>query len=130
MGIKPKKKVCKGERKADHFPACGKMVYIFSNGLCIDCYKRWKQFKIPKVSEKRKAENEAYKLLRENFLKQDKNKICPITGKQATEIHHTYSGKDRAKYYLITSTWIAVSREGHNWIHEHPKEARQKGYLK
>jgi hypothetical protein len=24
------------------------------------------------------------------------------------------------------STWIAVSRDGHNWIHDNPKEAREK----
>jgi hypothetical protein len=42
----------------------------------------------------------------------------------STEIHHTYCGKDRANY-LDESTWIAVSRDGHNWIHDNPKEARE-----
>ncbi len=72
-------------------------------------------------------ENKVYKTLREVFLK---DKFCPITGKPATEVHHTYSGKDRAKYFLNVKTWIAVSREGHLWIHANPKEARGKGYLK
>jgi len=128
--IKPKKKICEGKNKANDFEGCGKERYIFSNGLCLRCYNSWKRFKIPKVSEKRKSENEAYSLLRKHFLNQPENQICPITGEKAIEIHHTYSGKDRAKYFLITSTWIAVSRKGHNWIHDNPKEARQKGYLK
>lgn len=81
-------------------------------------------------SKKRIAQDEAYSLLRKQFLSQEENKICPITGKPTTEIHHTYSGKDRAKYYLDVSTWLAVSREGHIWIHSNSKEARELGYLK
>ena len=85
---------------------------------------------IPKVSEKRKIEDLKYRVLRIEFLGKKENQICPITKWPATEIHHTYCGKDRAKYYLDTSTWIAVSRDGHNWIHDNPKEARDKGFLK
>jgi hypothetical protein len=82
------------------------------------------------VSDKRKIQDLQYKVLRIEFLGKPENKICPITKWPATEIHHTYSGKDRAKYYLDTTTWIAVSREGHMWIHEFSKEARELGYLK
>ena len=87
-------------------------------------------YKIPKVSEKRKIENLKYSVLRVEFLGKKENQICPITKYPATEIHHTYCGKDRAKYYLDVSTWLAVSRDGHNWIHDNPKEARELGYLK
>ena len=85
---------------------------------------------INKVSDKRKIENLKYKVLRIEFLGKPENQICPITGYPATEIHHTFCGKNRAKYYLDTTTWIAVSRDGHNWIHDNPKEAREKGLLK
>jgi len=85
---------------------------------------------IKKVSEKRSIENLQYSADRIVFLGKPENKICPITKKPTVEVHHTYSGKDRAKYYLDSSTWLAVSREGHNWIHSHPKEARELGYLK
>jgi len=85
---------------------------------------------IPKVSDKRKIENAKYSVLRIEFLGKTENKICPITGWPATEVHHTYCGKDRAKYYLDVTTWLAVSRDGHNWIHDNPKEARELGYLK
>jgi hypothetical protein len=87
-------------------------------------------YKIPKVSQKRKIENLKYSVLRTEFLGKKENQICPITGKQAVEVHHTYCGKDRAKYYLDVSTWLAVSRDGHNWIHSFPKEARELGFLK
>jgi hypothetical protein len=85
---------------------------------------------IPKVSKKRQIENAKYSVLRIEFLGKPDNQICPITKQQTIEVHHTYCGKDRAKYYLDTSTWLAVSREGHNWIHSFPKEARELGFLK
>jgi hypothetical protein len=85
---------------------------------------------IPRVSAKRKLEDLKYMAQRIVFLGKKENQICPITKWSSTEIHHTYCGKDRAKYYLDESTWIAVSRDGHNWIHDNPKEAREKGFLK
>lgn len=87
-------------------------------------------YKIPPVSKKRKVENARYSVLRIEFLSKPENQKCPITGWPTTDVHHTYSGKDRAKYFLDVSTWIAVSREGHNWIHDNPIESREKGYLK
>lgn len=89
-----------------------------------------KRYVIPKVSEKRKIDNLKYYAQRIVFLGKPENKICPITGWEATEVHHKWCGKDRAKYYLDKSTWMAVSRDGHNWIHDNPKEAREKGFLK
>lgn len=84
---------------------------------------------IRKVSAKRAEQNKIYKRLRELFLRV--NPLCQVYPfRQATEVHHTYSGKDRSKHFLQVSTWMAVSREGHNHIHDHPKEAREKGWLK
>jgi len=84
---------------------------------------------IPKVSVKRKSMNEQYSVLRKEFLALPENKFCPITKQPTTEIHHKWSGKDRAKYFLDVSTWLAVSRDGHIWIHDNSKEAREKGFL-
>lgn len=91
---------------------------------------------VKKVSETRKVENTKYAKLRKAFLALPENKYCKIskelfgTNTLATEIHHTYSGKDRQKYYLNISTWIAVSRRAHNWIHNNPKESYKRGWLK
>lgn len=85
---------------------------------------------IRKVSEKRAKKDKLYSVLRKLFLADSKNQYCKITGQQTIEVHHTFSGKDRDKYYLDTTTWMAVSRAGHNWIHDNPKEARELGYLK
>lgn len=47
---------------------------------------------------------------------------CP----RSTDIHHK---KHRGRYLLDTSTWMAVSRHAHDYIHSHPAEAYAKGYL-
>ena len=86
-------------------------------------------YKIPKVSKKRKVEQLQYQVLRTEFLSKPENKICPITKRPTTDVHHKFSGKDRAKYFLDVSTWLAVSREGHNWIHNNPKKSRELGFL-
>lgn len=106
---------------------------------CNDCVKEREENKKPpvfkpktpikKVSDKRKIKDLQYYALRKVFLEKPENKICPITGWPTTEVHHKYSGKDRDKHYLDTETWLAVSRDGHNWIHDNPQEAREKGYL-
>lgn len=46
---------------------------------------------------------------------------------RSTDIHHK-AGRTGSNY-LDTSTWMAVSRAAHDWIHTHPKEARARGWL-
>lgn len=95
------------------------------------CKKKCGKAKPPnKMSAKRKVESKLYSELRAEFLKLPQNQICPITGHPTTDVHHTYSGKDRAKHFLDVDTWIAVSRDGHNWIHDNPLQSRELGYLK
>lgn len=86
-----------------------------------------KKVKISPRSKKRTDENKVYLTLRDVFLK---DKICPITGQAATEVHHTFCGKDRDRYFLDIKTWLAVSRDGHNYIHDNPKEAREKWWMR
>lgn len=119
---------------------CGKLFtpkYLTTEKYCsFDCSKanavntKKPQKPINKLSKKRQVEELRYKVLRIEFLGKKENQICPITNQQAIEVHHTYCGKDRAKYYLDVSTWLAVSRDGHNWIHDNPKKSRELGFLK
>ncbi|MEG0848508.1 MAG: hypothetical protein RSE50_00980 [Myroides sp.] len=88
-----------------------------------------KQKPIPKRSKKKIVEDLQYSVLRKEFLGKPENRICKINGMPTTEIHHKYCGKDRAKYYLDTSTWLAVNRDSHNFIHDNPKKSRELGYL-
>jgi hypothetical protein len=81
---------------------------------------------IRKVSLKRAAENRIYLKKRLDFLSLPSNQTCPITGEQTTEIHHK---KGRCgKLFLDETYWLAVSRNGHQWIELNPNEAKQLGY--
>ena len=97
--------------------------------------KQWKKSEpkekkpIPRRSKKKIIEDLQYSVLRKEFLEKPENKICKINGMPTTEIHHKYCGKDRAKYYLDTSTWLAVNRDSHNFIQKKKKKSRELGYL-
>ncbi len=51
---------------------------------------------------------------------------CYGNAPSSTEVHHK---KGRGKYLLDTSTWMAVSADGHRYIHKNVKESYSKGYL-
>lgn len=109
--------------------------FLCENPKCLakleGCTKEPKKPKpIPKISKKREKESREYTIKRLKFLAQPENMKCPITGERATEIHHTYSGANRSRFYLDETTWMAVSRKGHLWIHANPVEARELNYLK
>ena len=87
---------------------------------------------ISQVSSKRKKKDQEYLKLRNRFLTDFS--LCQIAvkgcGINATDVHHTYAGANRDTFYLVQSTWLAVCRNCHDWIHAHPKESRAFGYLK
>jgi hypothetical protein len=87
---------------------------------------------IPRVSPKRAKKEQEYLKLRARYLTE--NPLCKVQVKDcmlnATDVHHTRAGADRDVYYLIQSTWIPICRKCHNWVHEHPEEARTMGWLK
>jgi hypothetical protein len=89
-------------------------------------------YKIPQVSSKRKKKDAEYSKLRERFLTE--NPLCMVKvngcGHGATDVHHTRSGSDRDAFYLVQSTWLAVCRNCHQYVHEHPEESRIMGWLK
>lgn len=107
----------------------------FGGGYCLNHqYKRtdkstFPSFKkstpIKKQSDKTKRLTAKYLKARLKFLD---GKICPITGRPATEIHHI-AGREYERL-INESEWLAVTREGHNKIHSNPSWAREKGYLK
>jgi len=84
-----------------------------------------KVYKIRKLSKKRAAQNRIYLKMAKEFIT---DKFCPVTGFAATEVHHI-NGRIGS---LLTDEryFLAVSMEGHRWIHENVKEARSKGWIK
>ena len=85
------------------------------------------------ISDRRRAQLAVYSVQRRAFLKA--HPVCQVARyipglnpkARSRDIHHTagrYGGN-----YLNESTWLAVCRKAHDWIHSHPKEARAKGWL-
>jgi hypothetical protein len=121
--IKPKPKVC---------PYC-KEEYTPFNSLqkCpkIGCRKT-NENKNPRkrmnpISEKLKQERKSYNQIKELWLV---GKICPVTGRPAEQVHHI--DKRNGSRLNDIKNWLAVTQEGHLWIHSFPNEARLKGWLK
>ena len=120
MRVKPKK--CRNPECDNTF-----LPYKSTDKFCsLACFRRCSRSKsIKKVSDKRKIQNETYGQLRRIFLNKPENRICPITGRPTTDVHHK---KGRGKYFLDTSTWVALSREGHRKVEENPQWAYENGY--
>lgn len=88
--------------------------------------KPQKSYKIPKVGDKRKIQNLKYSAQRVVFLGKAENKICPITKWPTTDVHHK---KGRIGDLLLDEKhWIALSREGHNYVEDNPEWAKENGY--
>lgn len=135
-------KICKGKDCSQEFNSVFSKYKEFCSTNCYKTYKKvdlkLKGFKsIPNVSEKRKIEDAEYKILRADFLLRPENKICPITKWDATEIHHMRKRRgfadewariNNVSLYLDTRFWLAVSREGHQWIEDNPKKSYELGY--
>ena len=130
----PKKKVCS---------ACNTEQYIWKRHLgqpfCKSCWSCHESKDKPKTkvpsklkqkSDKQKAIDKAYTLMRKEYL--TKHPMCEVKlpgvcKGQACDIHHTaYRGINT----LAQATWLAACRECHDWVHMEPKLARKLGFLK
>jgi hypothetical protein len=134
-------------QKLKECDSCGQMRPIWKSSgtgglkLCKNCWSCHKSgdtvqkptnSAIPRVSAKRAKKDAEYNKLRERYLTD--NPLCMVKvngcGHGATDVHHTYAGANRDAFYLIQSTWKAVCRNCHDWVHNHPEEARTMGWLK
>ncbi len=85
-----------------------------------------------RVSKKRRGENAYYAKKRKEFLA--RFPLCAVARElfnrdlPATQIHHR-EGRIGARY-LDESTWLPVSAYGHEWIHRHPAQSREKGWIR
>jgi len=102
----------------------------YCSPTCELAHKKSKPIKrkaIAPVSQKRLGELAEYRKLKKEFMALPENKICPVTGLPATEIHHM-NGRENDRLN-DTEFFLAVSRKGHEWIHANPNSARAKGWL-
>ena len=92
---------------------------------------------INKVSKKQTVLNAKYTVLRIEYLGKQENKICPITGNEATTVHHKKGRLGYADEFarlndipllLDIRFWIALSMDGHDYVERNPQWAKDKGY--
>jgi hypothetical protein len=109
---------------------------MFCSNTCAINYKKETKKpvnKIKKFSDTRSKRNAIYLVAIKTFLMEDANQFCPVMGLmfnktvKASEVHHT-NGRENDRL-LDRMYWLAVSREGHQWIHNNPKKAREQGWL-
>jgi hypothetical protein len=112
---------------------CEQMKHIWkSHGkekYCKECwYSIDKPKSIPPVSKKRQGEMDKYSKLREAFLFAKPQCEAYLVGctRTSTEVHHK-AGRV-GENYLKIGTWLAVCRNCHQWIEEHPEEAKELGF--
>lgn len=86
-------------------------------------------YKAPnKVSSKREEINKEYKLLADEFKRE--NPLCSVrvnqfcTGKTES-VHHK---RGRGEYLLDVSTFLPCCLSCHSYIEAHPQEAKEKGW--
>ena len=53
--------------------------------------------------------------------------ICARCPAPAVDVHHAAG---RGKNLNCVHTWIALCRRCHDWVHQHPIEARAEGLLR
>ena len=122
--ITPKLKMCAGCKQPKHiWKSHGK------EKLCQSCWGNIQQpkgiakstIKIAPVSKKKKEEIDEYTKLRKLFMIAHPFCEAKLQGciGEASDVHHLYSGKDRSKYFLKMTSWKAVCRNCHNYIHDH-----------
>lgn len=85
-----------------------------------------KQKPIKKVSSKRAEQNKTYKMVRAMFL--NDNYYCQRCRRPASEIHHK-AGRNGERLNDVHN-FMSVCRDCHQYIHAHPQESRQNGWLK
>lgn len=80
------------------------------------------------VGRLRRVTQQVYREKRDKFMRE--HPVCqyPNCSKASFDPHHRH-GRE-GKNYLDTSTWSALCREHHNWVHAHPNQAREMGLLK
>ena len=78
------------------------------------------------ISKKMADELAIYRVARDKYM--DEHEICEYEGCSAlaNDLHHE-NGRGINLYNV--DYFMAVCRSHHNYIHEHPKDSREKGYL-
>jgi len=127
--IPRKKKTCK---------FCGEQKYMFSNGLCLECWKsenppnfkktaiEKKPYKIKQVSSTQEKRLAKYRELRKIYLQNHPNCEARLTGcrLKSNQIHHK-GGRDGNNLF---KHFLALCDHCHHVIEMEPEMAKKEGF--
>lgn len=125
----------------------------FAKGFCQQHQFKRPDFKRPELkqtpikqkSDKLRRSEQKYNRKRKAFLEKKENQVCPVAkyflqqdissedflewsrNLKTTEVHHK-AGRI-GELLLASEYWLAVSRKGHNFIHDNPEFSYSKGWL-
>jgi hypothetical protein len=85
-----------------------------------------KQKRIKPISDSMAEKLVEYRKVRDEYMSE--HEVCEFEDceKLANDLHHKAS---RGKHLSDVTTFMAVCRSHHNWIHDNPKTSRELGYL-
>lgn len=89
-----------------------------------------KRTPLRRVSKKQGAKLRDYSKIRAEFLSENRRcEVCvpEICRHASQDVHHS---QGRGPYLCAKETFVAACRPCHDWIHSHPGQAREAGYLK
>ena len=95
--------------------------------------KQDKRKRIAPMSQSMKKRRLAYAKKAREFVRSKAKQSCPVmravfaVNEPVTEVHHT-----RGRHGALLDEqrfWLAVSRNGHNWIHANPAQADRQGFI-
>lgn len=84
--------------------------------------KKQKSFRV--ISESLEAKLKVYRPLRDKYMREHPE--CEICNNPSQDLHHKAG---RGKFLSDVTTFMAVCRRCHNYIHENPKKSRESLYL-
>ena len=97
-----------------------------------------KKYVIPKISKKQKTALASYFKVRADFMNNLESQFCPVYGdKWVTDVHHKkgkegfaddWARNNKVPLLVDTRFFLAVSREGHEYIENNPISAKKMGF--
>lgn len=90
--------------------------------------------RIKPISDRQRERLRQYEKTKRAWWKTVKGQLCPVMlgiyGIKVKVDKHPHHRRGRLGYLLCdTRFWLAVSNQGHDWIHGNPHRARANGWL-
>jgi hypothetical protein len=85
-----------------------------------------KQKRIKQISDSMAKKLVVYREVRDKYMKEHETCEFENCYSDANDLHHI---RGRGAYLSDTNYFMAICRGHHTWVHEHPEESRELGYL-